>query len=148
MGKLKNKILLILLISIILCSVQAIAAEEISDVDSVDVFDLSNDIETVEAEAPDEVLTEDPGTFTDLQTQVDNAGSTLELNKSYTKQNGEHQIRIDKAITIDGKGNTLDCNFINTLTGKGIMSINSRSTVTLKNINFVKYIYFIKKLKK
>lgn len=137
MGKLKNKILLILLISIILCSVQAIAAEEISDADSVDVFDLSNDIETVEAEAPDEVLTDDPGTFTELQTQVDNAGSTLELNKSYTKQNGEHQIRIDKAITIDGKGNTLDCNFINTLTGKGIMSINSRSTVTLKNINFV-----------
>ena len=82
MGKLKNKILLILLISIILCSVQAIAAEEISDVDSVDVFDLSNDIETVEAEAPDEVLTDDPGNFTELQTQVNNAGETLELNKS------------------------------------------------------------------
>ena len=137
MGKLKNKILLILLIGIILCSVQAIAAEEISDADSVDVFDLSNDIETVEAEAPDEVLTADPGTFTELQTQVNNAGDTLELNKSYTKQNGEHQVMIAKGITIDGKGNTIDGNFINTLTGKGIMSIDSRNTVTLKNINFV-----------
>ena len=137
MGKLKNKILLILLISIILCSVQAIAAEEISDVDSVDVFDLSNDIETVEAEAPDEVLTADPGDFTELQREVNNAGSTLELNKSYTKKSDESQIMIVKGITIDGKGNTLDGNFINSFTGKGIMSINSPRTVTLKNINFV-----------
>ena len=57
MDKLKSKILFILLISIILCSVQAIAAEEITDTGvNDDVFDLSNDIETVQAGSNDEVL--------------------------------------------------------------------------------------------
>ena len=57
MDKLKSKILFILLISIILCSVQAIAAADISDTGVNDnVFDLSNDIETVQASSNDEVL--------------------------------------------------------------------------------------------
>ena len=52
MDKLKSKILLIFLISIVLCSVSAISAAEISDAgENNDVFDLSDDIENVEAES-------------------------------------------------------------------------------------------------
>ena len=54
MDKLKKHILFILLISILLCSVQAIAAEDVSDADGNDIFDLSNDIETVEVDSVNE----------------------------------------------------------------------------------------------
>ena len=107
MDKLKKHILFILLISILLCSVQAIAAADISDANGNDVFDLSNDIENVEAgsvddvlmasedavdddseilSAPnsDEVLSAEPdGTFRDLDNRIDSASGTLELDRNY-----------------------------------------------------------------
>jgi predicted outer membrane repeat protein len=109
MDKLKSKILFILLISIILCSVSSIAAAEVNDAGvSDDVFDLSNDIETAQSESPNDVLEvsdsqisedeeilaapidEEPlsadddevGTFTDLYNLIQ-TGNEIDLTKNY-----------------------------------------------------------------
>jgi len=116
MDKLKKQILFVLLISILLCSVQAIAAADVSDTGvNDDVFDLSNDIETVDGEIlgePEESEPVAPGNFTDLQGEVDDAGDTLTLERDYNKARGESAITINKSITIDGAGHTLDGRFI------------------------------------
>ena len=108
MDKLKSKILFILLISIILCSVSSIAAAEVNDAGvSDDVFDLSNDIETVQSESPDDALEisdsqisedeevlaapideeslsadDEVGTFTDLYNLIQ-TGNEINLTKDY-----------------------------------------------------------------
>ena len=72
-------------------------------------------------------------TFQDLSLLIENTteGSILELNEDYQYANGTNEgIQISKAITIDGKGHTLDA--------KGssrIFKINAEN-VTLKNIIF------------
>ncbi len=163
MGKFESKILYILLIGILLCSVQAIAAADVGDTD--DVFDLSSDIENIEADSIDdvpiasedldaedsdileaseseEILSEGEGTFTELNNNIRNAPrwGTYELDKDYTKQSGESNIQISKSITIDGKGHTLDGNFISggiLDTSNSLNPLDLISTITLKNINFV-----------
>lgn len=85
MDKLKNKILLMLLISIILCSVSAISAAEISDAGANDAFfDLSNDIETVEAESiSNDVQAEPSSDVLGAVSEVsDEEGTTVEVTPS------------------------------------------------------------------
>ena len=157
MDKLKSRILFILLIGIILCSVQAIAAADVSDAGvNDDVFDLSNDIETVQADSIDEILDapssdevvraeeDEPaeelpnGTFTGLQTIINsNQNGTIELDRNYTYTTPSDNslisgIQINKNIVIDGKGHTID--------GKSVarlFSITGAYTVTLKNLNLI-----------
>ena len=146
MDKLKKQILFVLLISILLCSVQAIAAADVSDTGvNDDVFDLSNDIETVEADSNDEVLDapssdeilEAPGTFTQLQNAINSAGNSYTLTNNYTKGSSEDAITISKAFTLDGAGYTLDGNFVNNFRYEhGIIDVGGYTTITLKNIHF------------
>ena len=75
----------------------------------------------------------DNGTFTALQQKIANAtaGDTIYLENDY-EQEGSSHITINKDLTIDGKGHTID--------GKEksrIFFINSIVSVTLKNINFI-----------
>ena len=114
MDKLKKHILFILLISILLCSVQAIAAADVSDTGvNDDVFDLSNDIETVQADsidddsgvsqdvlkAPssDEVIRAEPdGSFYDLQTRINSASGsnpTIVLDRNYVYNSSSRRDR-------------------------------------------------------
>ena len=111
MDKLKKQILFVLLISILLCSVQAIAAADVSDTGvNDDVFDLSNDIETVQAD--EETEPPAPGNFAELQGEIDEADDTITLERDYVKANGESAIIINKSITIDGDNHYLDGSFI------------------------------------
>ena len=116
MDKLKKQILFVLLISILLCSVQAIAAADVSDTGvNDDVFDLSNDIETVDGEIlgePEESEPVAPGNFTDLQGEIDDAGDTLTLERDYVRASDESYIIVNKSITIDGDGHTLNGAFL------------------------------------
>ena len=51
------------------------------------------------------------GTFSDLDTLIQNAGSELNLSENYTYINGDPtSITIDKQITINGNGITIDAN--------------------------------------
>lgn len=75
---------------------------------------------------------ENSGTFTDLQNNVSSASNTLNLNKNYTYNStidasiSVEGIKINKSLTIDGNGYTIDAsNFVR------IFNINA-SDVVLK----------------
>ena len=90
-----------------------------------------SDSENVLAEQSDNVK---PGSFEDLQNEVNAApeGSVLDLYRDY---NGHEDISvtINKYLTIDGHGHTIDCK-----NAKGCYAFSSNSgTITLKNINII-----------
>ena len=163
MDKLKKHILFILLISILLCSVQAIAAADVSDADGNDIFDLSNDIETVEAGSvddvimasedavndnseilsasnSDEVLSAEPdGNFTQLRNRINGASDTLELDRDYVYDSGYDYYYVGTS------GISIDKNIVidgkgHTIDAKGfsrIFQLTGNHEVTLKNIVFI-----------
>jgi hypothetical protein len=69
------------------------------------------------------------GSFSDLQTTINGAraGSTVSLDKDY-KSTQSSAIPIDKSLTIDGKGHTLDCD------GKCGAFESKSGYITLKNL--------------
>ena len=163
MDKLKKHILFILLISILLCSVQAIAAADISDANGNDVFDLSNDIENVEAgsvddvlmasedavdddseilSAPnsDEVLSAEPdGTFRDLDNRIDSASGTLELDRNYVYNSSIDWYYVGNSGIEINKNIVIDGKG-HTIDAKGfsrIFQLTGNHEVTLKNIVFI-----------
>ena len=75
------------------------------------------------------------GTFTDLANDIANAGSTLNLNRNYaytsSDSNYKDGISINKKITINGNGYTIDGN------NKARAFKVSANSVTLNNIAFV-----------
>lgn len=81
-------------------------------------------------------LSASAGTFTGLAFEIKNAGSELKLKKDYVYSNKDltykDGIPIDKKITIDGNGFTINGNNL-----ARIFKVNSDS-VTLKNIKFMK----------
>ena len=89
--------------------------------------------------AQEDLLSEDDGTFTALQRLIDNSAkdSTITLDKDYAYDEGfsTRGIVVDKNLTIDGNGHTLDG-----LSKSRIFLINGKVinpyTVTLKNIKF------------
>ena len=70
------------------------------------------------------------GTFTDLQNKIDNADDNLELtyNFTYSPIIDSQGIIINKTITIDGKGFT-----INALNSVRIFNVTATNTLTLNN---------------
>ena len=106
-------------------------ADTALSVDDSQNFDLSIDKST-----PDN-YTASVGTFTELQDLIwaSTAGDTITLDKDYEVDSAlsRQHIIIDRSLTINGNGHTLDGK--NT---KRIFYIEPQSTNTvLKNINFV-----------
>ena len=116
------------MVSILLLAIFMIGAASAAD---VNVTDTTDDVLAVESVGED-AIAESTGTFSDLKTLVDNtaAGKTLNLDKDYLND-GNVYIQISKAITIDGKGHTLDAN-----NASSIFKV-SNNKVALKNINFI-----------
>ena len=81
------------------------------------------------------IYEEDNGTFTALQQKINNAGdnSTIIFANNYTYDDGftANGILIDKSLTIDGKGYTINANH-----QSRIFNITA-ANVTLKNITFI-----------
>ena len=73
------------------------------------------------------------GDFNELSTLIKGTapGKTLKLEKGYINDGSSKEIKISKAITIDGQGNTIDAN-----KKSNIFRINVNNVV-LKNINFI-----------
>lgn len=70
------------------------------------------------------------GTFTELQTLINNTsnGSTLNLDKDYQCQNGENPIQVDNYININGNGHIIDGNNMSNIVMYGS---------TLYNVKFI-----------
>ena len=115
----KKGFMVILLIACIIFSVSTVAASDINDTDMASEendISISSEInDTAIASYEDQPLGEsnDDGTFTALQSKITlaEAGSTINLDKDY-KYNGDSKITtgifINKDITINGNGHTLD----------------------------------------
>ena len=144
MDKLKTRVLLISLIILALVSISAVAAADSVNDDIISAnqedFDLSeetNDVEQLGANAIDDTDSKGPltagesGTFSQLQELINGTpdGETLELDMNYTITSDEKPIIVNKTITIDGKGHTLDANNLNAI-------MSCLKPVILKNIIF------------
>ena len=100
-------------------------ASDILNSDEADLNQLSNN----EILSSDEPQT---GSFDDLANKINQTQDTLILDKNYTNSGNENQgILINKSITIDGEGHTLNGNKTSR-----IFYITA-DNVTLKNINFI-----------
>lgn len=93
---------------IFFASILCVAAEDVNETQM-----LSDSDDVIVESSQDEVLgDEDDGTFTSLQKKIDDAeeGSTITLDRDYAYDEGfsTRGIKIDKNLTIDGKGHTLD----------------------------------------
>ena len=91
---------------------------------------ITDDIQAITDETP---LESDVGTFEDLSELVQNTteGNTLKLDKDYKNIQYSSQNIINKSMTIDGDGYTINANQMS-----GLFYINAEN-VTLKNINFL-----------
>ena len=120
-----KKSLLIICIVVCLFSIASVSANEIDDAaitmedNEIIAVDDGNSIENLEeslAESSNENLigdsSEDDGTFTALQKKIDDAeeGTVITLDKDYAYDEGfsKRGIRINKNLTINGNGHTLD----------------------------------------
>ncbi len=145
-------------------SVQSIAAAEISDAGASDnIFDLSNDIQSVDADNPnevvglsdssvsqdeeviaapssDDVVSEGGNTFTDLEKMINESTTgSLTLDKDYVFSDGDADtgIAINKSIVIDGAGYTIDAQQSARIFNILAKAASPKHTITLKNLNLV-----------
>lgn len=115
-------------------SVSAVsAAEDIADSADVLAQDDSTTLEAddaVDVQADPEPAAEPAANFTTLQTEINNAGNNLTLEKDYTRVAEENDIVINKNFTIDGQGKyTIDAKKLG-----GIFNVTAGSTLTLKGL--------------
>ena len=121
-----KKILFLLCLIFFIISIGAVSAED----------DLNQTLgDNTLAISPKSELNADTGTFSALQSKINNApaGSTISLENDYTYNSGfsTDGIDIDKDITINGNGH-----YINGL-GKSTIFFMPDVSVTLNNINFI-----------
>ncbi|WP_298499694.1 Ig-like domain repeat protein [uncultured Methanobrevibacter sp.] len=108
-------------------------------VDNHTISTASDDLNTISRTNNQEDILGDPaGNFTGLDSSIDKTpdGGTLSLEINYTYSSGDvalvNGIVIDKSITIDGKGHTLDASHI-----ASIFNIGANHRVVLQNIHFI-----------
>ncbi len=148
--KMKKKLIIILLVACVLFSVSTVFASDnndtiiASDDDDIVAENILDDLEATtnnEQSLEETEDTIDDGTYTALQTKIDqaSAGSTINLTRDY-KYNDNFKftsgIFINKDITINGNGHTIDgmgkSRIFNINYGSGI----SLHKITLNNIQF------------
>ena len=150
----RKGLLFILLIACIIFSVSSVAAGDTNDTalaideaDSIEASDindleisLSNENQPVE-ESNNQLSQKDDGTFTSLQSKINlsDDGATLNLYNDYkydAKFNATSGINIDKSITINGNGHTIDGLGKARIFNINYGSLLKHSKVILKNIKF------------
>ena len=116
----------------------AIASEDTATIEISQNEEISlNDNNQAIGQANDkEIISQgNTGTFTELQNNITatSSGSTLELDRNYEYNDGfdTNVIRIDKTITIDGKGYTIDAK------GQARVFDVMASDVTIKNLTII-----------
>ena len=148
----KRLVFVFILLMLVVGAVSTVNATDISDdaigdvnddkIEIIDdeVSDDENSLEIAESDSVmsnsnEDVLTANPGTFSELQDYIYSGGSTITLSKDYSYNEGSDgntPIYLDKSMTLNGNGHTID--------GMGkskIFTIGSEIgtiTVTLKNL--------------
>ena len=128
------KIKKILIISLILLtlSLTAVSANDLNDTNigesSCGDDSLNSSLESVQLE--ETYASTQPGTFKDLQVEINNspAGSVLNLSRDYNGAYGT-DIQLNKDLTINGQGHTLDC-----LDDECMAFYSSSGNIVLKNL--------------
>ncbi|WP_407415880.1 right-handed parallel beta-helix repeat-containing protein [Methanobrevibacter sp.] len=132
----KKIIISILLLVLSVTAVSATDFENNSVIESSDVDDSSICVSFVESSQlqDSKELNASTGTFNQLQSLIDNASekSVLDLTMDY-KGSKNSKIKLDKDLTINGNGHTIDC-----LDKEGCIAFYSSSgTITLKNLKII-----------
>ena len=126
----KSKVIVICMFLLILCSLSIVSAQDTTN--ETQITQYAND--TVLTDSSTDLLTDSSrGSFDDLQNEINNAdsGSVLYLQRDYKASDGAN-IKLDKSLTIDGQGHTLDCGVEN----KNVKAFTSeKGDITLKNLN-------------
>ena len=127
-----KKILFISLLLLILSVATVSAADFDNDADLMG-NEESFSLNSIEIQDSNELSTS-AGTFDDLQVEINNApsDSVLNLTRDYNGHKGS-RIQLNKDLTIDGQGHTLNC-----LGESGCSAFYSSSgTITLKNLKII-----------
>ena len=126
----KSKIIVICtFLLILLCSLSVVVAQDITD-DTQMTNNNTDDVTLTNNEADGAPLMDPPqGSFDELQGIIDDADeeSDISLDKDYTGSEDSY-IKIDKTLTIDGQGHTIDCDH------KCIAFSSSSGEITLQNL--------------
>ncbi len=129
--KTKN-ILVVLIILFALCSISSVSAMDLNTTQSQndDFVAVSND-NIQYAISNDDNLSATSGSLGQLQDQINKAseGAVIKLNQDYSG-NGESGISIDKSLTINGQGHTIDCS---NLKGNYLFK-STNGKITLENL--------------
>lgn len=125
----KSKLLILGLLLVILCSITSVGATDLDNNNTAEIKAADDELQMTPTS--DDTLSAG-STFEYLQSQINNAkdGSVLTLDRDYADGSiQEVLLQIDKTLTIDGKGHTLDAK------GSQKQVIISRSgEITLKNL--------------
>lgn len=139
----KNKIIIFTLILLALFSIAGVYAGDVNDTltaiedgSQLELNDAEDDLKSIgENQVIKDGFVEDDGLFVTLQERIDKAGnnSMIVLSNNYHLENGftENGISINKNLTIDGNGFTINAN------GKARIFNIAGSSVTLQNIKFI-----------
>ena len=117
----KGKLAIICLLLFILCSISTVCAEDTNDTQIIQESNIDDCLEITQ----DSILKDDAGDLTKIINSAPE-GSTVKLNKSYAPAD---RINIDKSLSIDGAGNTIDCSKAQLRSSSG--------DITLKNLKFI-----------
>ena len=128
--KLKN-VLIGLVILFVLCSISSVSAIELNDTQSQDNDFTAISNYNIQSAISNEDNLSAAGSLSQLQDQINKAsnGAVIKLNQDYSGS-GDSGISIDKSLTIDGQGHTIDCaNLKNTFLFK-----LTNGKITLENL--------------
>ena len=134
----KSKLSILLLFLVMILAISAVSAADTNDtsdsdlqaVDEAPVDEVASDVDKLSSTDSDDVLSTGGGTFTDLQTLVNNSGTTpFTLNSNYTRVGNEEAIVIEGTTIIVGNGYTIDGN-----NNGGIFKVNQGGTLILQNV--------------
>ncbi|MEE1156674.1 MAG: hypothetical protein U0K80_04595, partial [Methanobrevibacter sp.] len=108
--KTKN-ILVGLIILFVLCSISSVSAADLNETQSLDnnfVATTNDDVQLTFQY--DDNISSSSDSLNELKNQINKAsdGSVINLNKDYSGS-GDSGITIDKSLTINGQGHTIDC---------------------------------------
>ena len=124
----------------VLCSISAVSAADLNDTQSLDndFISISNDNIQSAISNEDNLSS---GSVSQLQDQINKAsnGAVIKLNQNYSI-NSESGISIDKTLTIDGQGYTIDGGNLK----NNYLFISSSGKITMENLvikNFNNYHY-------
>ncbi len=133
-------LLLVVLTISSVCATDNLTDDGILQEDSLDVLEITDDVNyDVISSSEDEILQTDVGTFTELQNMIDDvpSGYIITLEKDYVYDEGfdTNGITINKDLTINGNGHTINGLSKSRIFNTGVVK-SSLSTLNLNNIKF------------